>query len=260
MHNRFVYFTVILIALILSQSSCKQPQKAAEPDLIFKEVNSKTEIEADSKVIAIIGHTNITEKDKHRLNSLILLPLYKQFVEDNKIKPTKKEINAFVNRINVLKKQDMEMRQERRNKLISELKSTDLSKEEREKKETLLARTELTLKNLREMESQSKEIQEMNRKKIHQTADKVITRWKMNKALYEMYGGRVIFQQAGPEPLDAYRLFLKEQEKKGTFKIVDKSYEAGFWKYFTDKKMHTFFSKDEGDKAINTPWWKMNKP
>ena len=92
-----------------------------------------------------------------------------------------------------------------------------------------------------------------------QMARSFVKSWKINKALYEKYGGRVIFQQAGPEPLDAYRDFLKEQEKKGAFQIRDKQYEPEFWRYFTNDAMHTFYDKDDGTKFINTPWWLMDE-
>ena len=59
------------------------------------------------------------------------------------------------------------------------------------------------------------------------------------------HGGRVIFQQAGPEPLDACRDFLKEQQKMRAFQILDTKHEA---------------SKEEGARFINTPWWLMEKP
>ncbi len=78
--------------------------------------------------------------------------------------------------------------------------------------------------------------------------------------MYEKYGGRIIFQQAGVEPLDAYLKFLKDQEKKGNFKILNKEYEPSFWRYFTDDAMHTFISKDDGAKLMGTPWWLMEKP
>ena len=93
-----------------------------------------------------------------------------------------------------------------------------------------------------------------------QMAQNLVRMWKINKALYEKYGGRVIFQQAGVEPIDAYRDFLKEEEKKGSFQILDKQYKAGFWRYFTDDAMHAFYSKDDGAKFINTPWWMMEDP
>jgi len=74
-------------------------------------------------------------------------------------------------------------------------------------------------------------------------AQHFVKTWKINKSLYEKYGGVFIFQQAGIEPLDAYRQFLKEQEKKKAFQILNKDYEASFWKYFVDDSMHTFLLK-----------------
>ena len=39
----------------------------------------------------------------------------------------------------------------------------------------------------------------------------MIRQWKINKALYKTYGGRIIYQQLGPEPLDAYRQYFEER-------------------------------------------------
>lgn len=38
-------------------------------------------------------------------------------------------------------------------------------------------------------------------------------------SLYEAYGGRIIYQQLGPEPLDACRQYLEERQKAGDFRI-----------------------------------------
>lgn len=84
----------------------------------------------------------------------------------------------------------------------------------------------------------------------------LIVAWKRNLALFRTYGGRVIFQQTGPEPIDAYKAFLEEQERLGAFEIVDKSLEPGFWRYFTSEK-HTFISttKEEGEAVLRKPFW-----
>lgn len=84
-------------------------------------------------------------------------------------------------------------------------------------------------------------------------AKQVVGRWKVNKALYEQYGGRVIFQQAGDEPMDAYRAFLKEEQARGSFQIFDAKAEEKFWQGFSSES-HPL-SKEAGDKAMNTPWW-----
>jgi hypothetical protein len=143
--------------------------------------------------------------------------------------------------------------------LIKELKSPFLNNRERKEKESHLQNVESILKTNREMKEQSKGMEEQMRPMKRQMARHFVKAWKINKALYSKYGGRVIFQQAGVEPLDAYWEFLNEQERAGAFRILDKQYEPSFWKYFTDDGMHTFYSKGDGAKFINTPWWLMEE-
>lgn len=47
---------------------------------------------------------------------------------------------------------------------------------------------------------------------------------------------------------------------KGAFRILDKKYEASFWRYFTNVAMHRFYPKGEGEEFIDTPWWQMEEP
>jgi hypothetical protein len=85
----------------------------------------------------------------------------------------------------------------------------------------------------------------------------MIRQWKLNRALYGQYGGRIIFQQLGPEPLDAYRRYLEERQAAGDFAIHDRSLEGAFWRYFTDDSMHDFYERgnDAESKAFATPPW-----
>ncbi len=49
----------------------------------------------------------------------------------------------------------------------------------------------------------------------------MVIKWKTDKALYEKYGGTVIFQQSNPfEPVGAYRKLIEDAEKE----VRDKSY------------------------------------
>jgi hypothetical protein len=134
-----------------------------------------------------------------------------------------------------------------------------ISEKDRKDKEAQLQSIEKILKTKRDLKELSGGMEEQMRTARRNLAQRFVRAWKINKALYAKYGGRIIFQQGGVEPLDAYRDFLKEQEKKGTFQIVDKNYEAPFWKYFTNDAMHTFYAKEEGEKFINTPWWMMEE-
>ena len=85
----------------------------------------------------------------------------------------------------------------------------------------------------------------------------IIRQWKVHRALYQRYGGRIIFQQFGPEPLDAYRQYLEERRSAGDFTIHDKAFEDTFWRYFNDDTMHSFYlpGSEEEAQALTTPWW-----
>ena len=88
-------------------------------------------------------------------------------------------------------------------------------------------------------------------------ARSIIYHWKLNRALYRQYGGRVIFQQLGPEPLDAYRHYLEERLAAGDFRIHDASLEEPFWRYFTDDSLHSFYQpgSTEAAMAFEVPPW-----
>ncbi len=84
-----------------------------------------------------------------------------------------------------------------------------------------------------------------------------IRQWKINRALYQHYGGRIIFQQGGPEPLDAYRKFLDDSAARGDFRITNPDLDAGFWRYYRDDSIHEFFkpgSAEEAKAFADTPW------
>jgi hypothetical protein len=87
-----------------------------------------------------------------------------------------------------------------------------------------------------------------------------IRQWKINRALYQQYGGRIIFQQGGPEPLDAYRAFLEDSAARGSFRIQNKNLEAAFWRYYRDDSIHSFYKPGsaEATKAFANPPWLAN--
>ncbi len=83
----------------------------------------------------------------------------------------------------------------------------------------------------------------------------LIERWKINRALYEEYGGRVIGQQLGPEPLDAYRTYLEARQAAGDFEILDDDIREAFWDYFNNEQKHSFLSEEEAAQAFaRNPW------
>lgn len=87
----------------------------------------------------------------------------------------------------------------------------------------------------------------------------VVLDWKINKALYEHYGGEVIFQQFTPrEAVGAMRLFLEDQEASGTFKIFDAAERERFYAYYR-RRNHPggFLPPEEIDYSV--PWWRLTR-
>ena len=165
----------------------------------------------DANVIAVVLGKKITAAEKDQLNTLIFGALLEQYATDNKIEPTKEELDVFVTK-----------------------------QGEADKK-------------LQIDQEQIKGGEEQTRSARLFMAQRFVKLWKINKTLHAKYGGRVLFQQSGIEPLEAYRDFLKEQEKKGAFQILDTQHKAGFWRYFTDETK--LLSKEDSVKAFDTPWW-----
>ncbi len=90
----------------------------------------------------------------------------------------------------------------------------------------------------------------------------LIRQWKINGSLYKAYGGRIIYQQLGPEPLDAYYAYLQERQKAGDFSITNTAMEEQFWSYFTSEDKHEFMKPGTEDEAnaFTVPPWKMKTP
>lgn len=139
-------------------------------------------------------------------------------------------------------------------------------------------RLEEGLAVFRKSEEQSKQIEEGNRLrdedmkkrlgeeglkafhlKLSQSRNRIYTQWvsswKMNKALYEKYGGRIIFQQAGIEPVDAYRAQLKDIREKGRLKIHKSAYMDVFAELERYLDMGHNYLRDEGKKYFDRPYW-----
>lgn len=88
-------------------------------------------------------------------------------------------------------------------------------------------------------------------------AEAAVIQWKVSKALYQQYGGTVIFQQSNPyEPVGAYAKFLEEQEQKKAFEIFDPKIREIFWCYFTCK--HSMIVPPN-EVNYDRPWW-LQKP
>ncbi len=219
-------------------------------------------VKSDDPIIAEVFTVKIRHSEMEKMGGIIFGTLLEQYAKAHKIEPTRDEIDAFISGSRQQQKQHREHWKREKSVILKKLESETLSESERNRLISQLETLNSLLNTDPKIEQYKKDNPKISRKMEEDSAKHFIRVWKLNTALFRQYGGRVIFQQAGPEPLDAYREFLKEHEKRGSFRIHDKSLEPSFWNYFVNDRMHAFISKtrEEGEKIFKTPWWLLDKP
>jgi hypothetical protein len=64
----------------------------------------------------------------------------------------------------------------------------------------------------------------------------LVQNWKVQRSLYQRYGGRVLFSSFGTHvAIDALKKFLQEEQKRGSFEIFDPELRAAFWTATADE-------------------------
>ena len=207
-------------------------------------------------VIAVVLGQEITVEDAKGspITGLIGDPLIEKFAEDNGIQPAEDELSAFAEKVLGMQSLQLSRMEGEKAKLEQALVDESLSAEAREKTQSLLD-TVVTL-----IDSLSQDEPHMNMDVMRPMAKRWVQRWKVFKALYEKYGGRAHYQQAGVEPFDAVRDFLEEQEANGAFTILDKEYEDEFWHYWRTERIHRFVPEGKERELMSKPWWLMQVP
>ena len=170
-------------------------------------------VEADDGPVAVVLGQEVVATETDALRASVLTPLLDRYAAAQGIAVSESEVDAFVETM-----------------------------ERGMRAEGLTAEDSLTAEERAEVTRMRRD---MGRTMIRQ--------WKINRALYAQYGGRVIYQQLGPEPLDAYRAFLEEQQAAGAFEFRDAAGEADFWRYFRDDALHDFMTPDEAGAAFTNP-------
>jgi hypothetical protein len=200
--------------------------------------------------------TEIHTADAEELRFLVLRALTDRYATERNIAVEPAEIDTYVAHMAALAAKDRKERQARRDEIERQLAATTLGDAERT---ALSSERDALDQLLRDLGSTAATPQEAAEDaQVRRTiAAAFIRQWKLNQALYRDYGGRIIFQQGGPEPLDAYRRFLEEQQKQGAFAIADKALEAPFWRYYTNDAIHSFYPAGSAEeaKAFQNPWW-----
>lgn len=212
----------------------------------------------DVPLVAEVLDTKIHTRDPAEMRAVIIGKLVERYAAEQGIAVEPEESDAYLDSLRRVAEEDRRRQEARRTELARKLEAKTLTDAERQSLSSELATLNEVLGSLDETARSVTEDQVARR----QVAAAFIRHWKINRALYRQYGGRIIYQQGGPEPLDAYRTFLQARERQGAFKILNPAFEAEFWKYFLTDSIHSFYPKGgrEEARAFEMPWWLLSTP
>ena len=215
----------------------------------------------DPLVAEVLG-MQIRTKIPAKMQAVIGQKLFQNYAKQNNIAATKKDIDLYLARMDWFMREDRKKNDARRVEIQQQLKAETMPVEKKEQLESELK----ALDSLHQYEIAEDAEQEQDQQAILKVRQKMakasIETWMVNRALYQQYGGRIIYQQMGPEPLDAMHDYLQEQQQKGAFKILEKSFEAPFWDYFVNDSKHNFFKPGSREEklAFDSPPWLEKQP
>jgi hypothetical protein len=189
------------------------------------------------------------------LRNLVWSAVFADFAQKRKVEPTPAEIDSQIRQTKRFMAEDKVRREKQREELIVELKSAGLTEAQRKQKQQYLD----TLNSLRDHDGRrEKEQSDPGQKKMWQDSEQRVAamwvkQWKVNQALFQEFGGRIIFQQAGWEPIDAYRALLDQYKAEKRFVIHDPSLQEAVYQYFR----HNFVYADEKKAKFyfEKPYW-----
>ena len=211
----------------------------------------------EDPVVAEVLGMQIRTKDPVEMQSVIGEKIFQEYAKQNKIVASQEDIDRYMALMAQFMRDDRKRRATRRVEVQQQLKAGSLPAEQTKQLQSELATLEELHKEALAEDSGNKQEKDEVLKVQQAMTKSIIEQWMINKALYQQYGGRIIRQQMGPDPVDAVYDFLKEQQKKGAFKILNKSFDEFFWEYFVNENKHCFYeqgSEEERRAFDKAPW------
>ncbi len=213
-----------------------------------------TAIAAEPAAAMLLGKP-ATATDGDSLRDEVLLALTTRYAKAKGMAASPAEIDAYLSHMQAKLQRDRDRALARRDALTQRLAGTGLDAAERQTLTSELADV-TTMAQTLDLILRSAD-DPADRDARRQVAAAFILHWKIHRALYRQYGGRIGYQQGGPEPLDAVRRFLEQHQARGDFAIADPALAAAFWRYYRDDTIHSFYPRGsrEEAQAFSVPPW-----
>ena len=218
-------------------------------------VPPKADVEQKAKLLPADHQAWRQRMREEALRTTVWSAVFSDYTRKRKIEPTPAEIDSQIRQQKKFMARDKVRREKQREELIAELRSPGITETRRQQAQQYLD----TLNSLRDHDTRmEQERKEPDREKMWQASEQRVAavwvkQWKVNQALYREFGGRIIFQQAGWEPIDAYRKLLDQYKAEKRFVIHDPMLQDAVYRYFR----HNFVYADEKKAKFyfEKPYW-----
>lgn len=203
------------------------------------------------RVLGTVVHT----RDAEELRYVAMRLLTDRFAAEQGIEVSKDEVEAYVRHVRAAMEQDLARARAQRDDLAARVAAAPPGAE-RERAQHELEQARQTVSALEGIGAGAPP-DPADAQARAEVAAAFVRQWKINAALWRRYGGRIGYQQGGPEPLDADRALLEQARSRGDLFIADRALEAAFWRYYTDDARHDFFRRGSAEeaRAFATPPW-----
>jgi hypothetical protein len=215
---------------------------------------------SEAPLLAEVLDMQIRTSNPDEMAYVIKQVLVRQYIEGNKLQATDAELAEFLQRKQLLMENNRIKLDTRRDEIRQTLTEGSLTAEARAQLQQERVALQEMDKAMAQAESRAGTAESDAAETL--VAQSFIEQWKVNRALYHQYGGRVIYQQGGAEPLDAWQQFLRDAQQAGQFRILQQEMEPALWSYYTKDSIHRFYPDGAAsrEQAINTPWWMLDEP
>ncbi len=259
METRLIAALVAVVTLSAAMGCSPDPPEREDSSSQLEsssQSHSGEDLESAEPIAAIVLGEEVRTSDAGEMQAVILTRLFDRYAQEQAIEVSEAEIEGYLEHLDEVRSEDFAERRARLVELDRRLGSESLSAADRqslEEKRTQEAEQLASLEADQDLTPEDAAEVHSLRRGMAQSA---IRQWKLNRSLHREYGGRVIYQQGGPEPLDAYRAFLEERRDSGAFEIQNQDFEPEFWRYFTDESIHDFYEPGSESEALveHPPW------
>jgi hypothetical protein len=251
-----LFFALSVPVLCTAVHAAEKPVADVFGRAVYRSELSPPDTAEQKRKMSAEAYTSwLSRAEQEKLRTIVWSAVFGEYTTKRKIEPTAEEVQSLVTHQRQFMEEDRVRREKERQALIAELASPKITDARRQQAQQYLD----TLNSLRGHDARmDRERSDPAMAKIMQESQQRVSevwvkQWKVNQALFREFGGRIIFQQAGWEPIDAYRQLLEQEEARKNFAVHDPALREAVYSYFN----HKFVYADEKKARFyfEKPYW-----